>query len=117
MGIDGDDNGVLNGNAMFPGSVVSDTLSLNEDEPQGEVPADMSGALDSLSNQTVDFGFAPLHSIGNEVFVDANNNGLLDSNEDPIPGVEMILHYVDTALNMCVAVDTVLTDGMGDLPI
>ena len=114
MGIDGDDNGVLNGNAMFPGSVVSDTLSLNEDEPQGELPADMSGAADSLSNLTVDFGMVPLHSIGNEVFVDANNNGLKEGSEDGIPGVEVILHYVDTALNMCVALDTVLTDAQGN---
>ena len=113
MGIDLDDNGLSDGNVNFPGSVVSDTLSLNGNEPQGEMPAnDGSGALDSLSNLTVDFGFVPLHSIGNQVWLDANNNGLLDPGEDPIEGVLVVLHYV-IPMSGCIAIDTILTDALG----
>ena len=111
--LDGDDNGTVDGNPNFPGSVISDTLSLNGNEPQGENPNnDVSGALDSLSNLTVDFGFVPMHSIGNQMWVDVNNNGLVDPGEAPIPGVEVILHYVDP-VSGCIAVDTQYTDAMG----
>ena len=110
-----DDNGVLDGNAMFPGSVVSDTLSLGEMEPalEGNNPLDMdndmSGAADDNSNLTVDFGFVQMHSVGNQVWEDSNNNGVLDDGEEPIEGVEIVLHYVDEDGD-CIVVDTVLTD-------
>ncbi|MBK8505305.1 MAG: DUF11 domain-containing protein [Saprospiraceae bacterium] len=111
--VDGDDNGTYGGNSNFPGAIVSDTIDLNGMEPEGESPGnDLSGALDSLSNLTVDFGFVPMHSIGNQIWVDANNNGHLDPGEAPIPGVSVILHYIDPLLG-CVAVDTVMTDGLG----
>ncbi|MBK6392083.1 MAG: hypothetical protein IPF70_16160 [Saprospiraceae bacterium] len=64
--------------------MTSDTISLNGNEPIAEIDGstgstdttyDMSGARNINSNLTVDFGFVPLHSIGNQIFVDANNNG------------------------------------------
>jgi uncharacterized repeat protein (TIGR01451 family) len=111
---DGDDNGVLNGNPMFVGSVVSDTLTLGDGEPMGEDPNnDTSGALEENSNLTVDFGFVPLMSLGNQVWNDENNNGVIDGGEDPIEGVEVVLHYYDPATMMCVVIDTVYTDENG----
>ncbi|MBK6480870.1 MAG: DUF11 domain-containing protein [Saprospiraceae bacterium] len=114
--IDNDDNGTKNGNLNFPGSVFSDTLDLFGNEPVAPNDTsgldDNSGALDINSNLTVDFGFVPLHSIGNQIFVDANNNGKMDLGESAIPGVKVILHYVDTTggMSICVTIDSVITD-------
>ena len=117
-----DDNGVLNGNAMFtPGSIASDTLTLGgaEDEAlaEGDDPTDsdndMSGALDENSNLTVDFGFVELHSLGNQVWQDDNNNGILDEGEEPIEGLEVVLHYYDPVTMMCVIIESVMTDADG----
>ncbi|MBK8512957.1 MAG: hypothetical protein IPL56_12080 [Saprospiraceae bacterium] len=52
-----------------------------------------------------------MHSIGNLVWIDANNNGLVDGGEMGIPGVEVVLHIVTQS--GCVAVDTQNTDGAG----
>ena len=109
IGVDGDDNGVRTMDPLFPGAVISDTLSLGSDEPQSEMPNnDFSNALDSLSNLTVDFGFTLLHSLGNQVWLDNNNNGLLDVGEDPIADVDVILHFVGPS--GCIIVDTLVTD-------
>ncbi|MBK6815811.1 MAG: DUF11 domain-containing protein [Saprospiraceae bacterium] len=117
--IDNDDNGTKNGNLNFPGSVFSDTLDLFGNEPVAPNDTsgldDNSGALDINSNLTIDFGFVPLHSIGNQIFVDANNNGKMDLGESAIPGVKVILHYVDTTggMSVCVTIDSVITDSDG----
>jgi len=117
-----DDNGVLNGNSMFAiGSIASDTLTLggSDDEPllEGDDPTDndndMSGAADDNSNLTVDFGLVPLHSIGNQVWNDTNNNGILDEGEEPIEGIEVVLHYYDPVTMMCVVLESVTTDADG----
>ncbi|MBK6480891.1 MAG: hypothetical protein IPF93_22185 [Saprospiraceae bacterium] len=68
------------GHHNFASSVTSDTISLNGNEPIAEIDGstgstdttyDMSGARNINSNLTVDFGFVPLHGIGNQLFVDA----------------------------------------------
>ncbi|MBK7437011.1 MAG: hypothetical protein IPI77_09400 [Saprospiraceae bacterium] len=121
---DNDDNGIRGGNTNFASSVTSDTISLNGNEPIAEIDGstgstdttyDMSGARNINSNLTVDFGFVPLHSIGNQIFVDANNNGKMDLGESAIPGVKVILHYVDTTggMSVCVTIDSVITDSDG----
>lgn len=112
--VDGDDNGVLNGNPMFVGSVVSDTLTLGNNEPLNENPNnDNSGALDGNSNLTVDFGFVPMMSIGNQVWNDANNNGIIDLGEAPIAGVTVVLHYINPNTGLCEVLYTTTTDGNG----
>jgi len=60
-----------------------------EDEPTDEPGSggDQDDALDSNGNMTLDFGFAPLVSLGSTVFVDENNNGQFDDGEGRIPGV------------------------------
>ncbi|MEP7268932.1 MAG: SdrD B-like domain-containing protein [Saprospiraceae bacterium] len=117
-----DDNGILNGNSNFPGSVISDTVTLSSFlEPIGEGGAgldtlvDRSGATDNSSNLSIDFGFVPLHSIGNQIWVDANNNGIKDAGEIPLPNVWVTLHYVDTTggMSVCVTIDSLQTDADG----
>lgn len=54
-----------------------------------------------------------LHSIGNQVWSDVNNNGLIDVDEPGIAGVSLILHKYDTLTSTFSAVDTVLTDADG----
>ncbi len=64
---------------------------------------------------TLDFGYWPLGSIGNTVWLDLNGNGVLDSGEQGIPGVTVILIWSDGTHQ------TDVTDGDGhflftDLP-
>ena len=61
--------------------------------PEGE-PTDEPGSggdqdddLDSNGNMTLDFGFAPLVSVGSTVFVDNNDNGMQDADDAGIAGV------------------------------
>ncbi|MBK6391644.1 MAG: DUF11 domain-containing protein [Saprospiraceae bacterium] len=115
--IDSDDNGTLNGNLMFPGAVFSDTLDLFGGEPIAPNDTagldDNSGSFDENSNLTVDFGFVPMHTIGNQVWIDANNNGLQDASEVGISNVLVILHYYDPIAMSCTAVDSQYTGGAG----
>ena len=87
---DGDDNG------MQPGGLGTDvsspviTLSAG-DEPTGTTESGQGGAqddnLDSNGDMTVDFGFIPEFSIGSNVFVDNNDNGIRDPEDEGIEGV------------------------------
>ena len=85
---DGDDNGLQTGGtgAGVWSNVV--TLSIN-DEPTGEPGSggDQDAADDNNGNMTVDFGFRPELSIGSNVFVDSNNNGVRDAGEAGIAGI------------------------------
>ncbi len=48
--------------------------------PQTQANRGANGELDAFSNLTIDFGFArPPMSIGNRVWFDGNNNGLIDT--------------------------------------
>ena len=60
-----------------------------EDEPTDEPGSggDQDDALDSNGNMTLDFGFAPLVSVGSTVFVDNNDNGVFDDLDERLPGV------------------------------
>jgi SdrD B-like domain len=93
-----DDNGVniaTYATAGITSGVV--TLGLNA-EPTAE--SDVSGVaettVDARSNLTVDFGFytpavIDRYSIGNRVWMDANNDGLLNNGEMGIDGVAVLL--------------------------
>ena len=66
-----------------------------DSEPTGEtVLTSGSGNVDGDgdNNLTVDFGFFRPMSLGNVVWFDANNNGLFDATESPIPGVTVELY-------------------------
>lgn len=80
-----DENGVDNDNRATEGiSTGVVTLALG-DEPTSE-----DG--DPNSNLTIDLGFVQLASLGDYVWMDLNNDGVQDGNEEGIPGVVIQLY-------------------------
>ncbi|WML86420.1 IPTL-CTERM sorting domain-containing protein [Thiothrix subterranea] len=79
------------------GAAVSDDPSNTDSNCQAVDGQTQTGAFNlTTDNLTVDCGFyvpkVPLHSVGNTVWVDANNNGLFDKDEQPVvDGVVMEL--------------------------
>ncbi|NJP07741.1 MAG: hypothetical protein HC837_20050, partial [Chloroflexaceae bacterium] len=103
-----DDNGdPVSGNGVVSLPV---TLTLNSE------PTD-DGDADNNTNLTVDFGFYPLGSIGDYVWIDVNKNGIQDGSEPGFAGVVVRLYDADTNTS----IKTELTDVNGaylfdDLP-
>ncbi|MBX3064288.1 MAG: DUF11 domain-containing protein [Anaerolineae bacterium] len=103
--VDRNDNGIGTTpdatNGICSGTV---TLGPGNSEPAGETDLDPSGqgAADQRANMTVDFGFVQpnpaLVSLGNLVWIDSNNNGVVDGGELGIPNVPVTL-YADADLN------------------
>ncbi len=82
-----DDNGNGVGTCGQPGFVIRSgviTLSVGA-EPTND------GDSDASSNLTVDFGLVGNLSLGNLVWIDANNNGLVDGGEAGVNGVTVRL--------------------------
>jgi Cna protein B-type domain. len=108
---DSDDNGINNANPLTNG-ILSGPVTLGPiaDEPLNE--SDLSptgqGLPDAQANMTVDFGFFHL-TVGDQLWVDTNNNGVLDGSEDgnSLGGVRVELYDGDTL----VAVTTTNPDG------
>ncbi len=109
--IDRDDNGI----DAPPGSAVrSGLVTLAPTEPLNE--ADLSptgqGSPDDRANMTVDFGFAApatTYSLGNRVWLDADNDGTLNGAEVGIAGVTVrVLDITGTT-----TVGTTTTDANG----
>ena len=93
--IDQDDNGSLDAG----GGVRSAILTLGDGsgtvEPTAEPgvgPASTAEAPDNQSNRTVDFGFWPTFSLGNLVWDDADNNGVVNGAEAGLDGVPVRLY-------------------------
>lgn len=88
--IDNNDNGV----GIGSGVVESELVTL----VPGDIGADskniVAGIIGNTYDPTVDFGFV-LYSLGNRVWYDTNNNGVLDASETGISGVRVEL-YEDT---------------------
>ncbi|OAN45081.1 hypothetical protein A6A03_02690 [Chloroflexus islandicus] len=87
--VDNDDNGIGPNVGVMTNSsapVVSRAVTLSVD---GE-PTTEDG--DSNTNLTVDFGFYSL-TVGNRVWIDANNNGIVDAGEVGADGIEVQLLY------------------------
>jgi uncharacterized repeat protein (TIGR01451 family) len=95
-------NAITDDNGNQVGSVIR-TSSIRLSAGTG--PTNDDG--DANTNFTVGFGLFPPISIGNQVWNDANNNGLLDNNEAGIDGVTMNV-YSGTTL-----VSTTVTGGGG----
>ncbi len=87
--LDGDnnDNGLLIGGLLRSGLVT-----LGDDEPLGESPDNDPTTLDNRANLTVDFGIFCGHSLGNQVWFDANDNAQVDSGETGATGVALTLY-------------------------
>jgi len=94
--VDNDDNGIDSAtpatNGILSGPV---TLGPTANEPTGELDLSPSGqgVADEQANMTVDFGFYRL-TVGNQLWVDANNNGVLDGGESgtALAGVRVELY-------------------------
>jgi SdrD B-like domain len=78
----------------------------------GIYPVAQSGANNGTNHRpNVDLGFTtPFFAIGNRVWYDTNNNGILDAGEQPIAGVKVIL--LDSSNNPLLG-QTLVTDANG----
>ena len=72
-------------------------------QPVGEATSTGAGAHgpngDATDNLVIDFGFVPLYSLGNRVFLDADNDGFMDAGESGIGGVVVKLFAADQSGN------------------
>ena len=101
--IDSDDNGMLQNSGALNGAVISSGVTLGPAltaEPLGEtnldatLPGNQQGQPDTQANMTVDFGFYTM-TLGNLVWSDLDNSGLLDGAEVGIDGVTVQLRSGD----------------------
>lgn len=112
--IDNDSNGVV-----IDDMVMSGTVTLGDGEPTGEDPSNDEGTPDGDSNLTVDFGFvagdepADLVSLGNLVWWDVDDDGLVDDGEPVFTGITVNLWSVDDAGGPAALVQTTTTDSEG----
>ncbi|MFN8490287.1 MAG: SdrD B-like domain-containing protein [Caldilineaceae bacterium] len=94
--IDNDDNGQMNQTQNNELSLLSSMVTLQaNNEPQGETPNNDPTTPDANANLTVDFGVYQPFSLGNRVWLDANNNGRVDADEHGIANVVVDLYLGD----------------------
>ncbi len=92
VGIDNDDNGI-DPEADEP--LRSDAVEVSAGEaPTGEDPAGTTPGADDTQNVTVDFGVVGL-ALGDQVWLDENENGVIDEGEPGIEGVTVELWATD----------------------
>lgn len=90
----------LGAGSVLPGGIASAPVAVGPGlQPIGESTAPGLGENGSTGDDqdvlVVDFGFMPLYSLGNRVFADLDNNGILDGADAGIPGVSLILFAAD----------------------
>ncbi len=118
--IDLDDNGI--GTVPDPtNGIVSGPITLGPpgpseplNEPGG--PLGSGTATDANSNLTVDFGFfgTPVtYSLGNRVWLDSNNSGIIDPGELGIGGVTLNLYTVTNGVTSPTPLRTTTTTANG----
>ena len=88
--VDKNDNGIGAAAAATRSGPV--TLGIGAIEPTGETGTGSGSVADAYSNLTVDFGFVPSYSLGNRVWLDANDNGVVDTGEGSVPGASISLY-------------------------
>ncbi|MEZ6143518.1 MAG: SdrD B-like domain-containing protein, partial [Zavarzinella sp.] len=89
--VDGDDNGTITGTLGAGGVIRTVAVVLDNTEPTGENPNNDPTTPDNQSNLAADMGVFLPSTIGNTIFNDLNNNGLLDVGEVGIDNVEVVL--------------------------
>ncbi|MEZ6143733.1 MAG: SdrD B-like domain-containing protein, partial [Zavarzinella sp.] len=89
--VDGDDNGTIVGTLGAGGVIRTVAVVLDNTEPTGENPNNDPTTPDNQSNLAADMGVFLPSTIGNTIFNDLNNNGLLDVSEVGIDNVEVVL--------------------------
>jgi protocatechuate 3,4-dioxygenase beta subunit len=85
---------------VITNGIISAPVTLGSGlQPTGEATGSGAGAHgptgDASDNLTLDFGFAPAYSVGNQVFADSNNNGVRDAGEPGIANVNVHLYAAD----------------------
>ncbi len=117
--VDNDDNGVQQTAGFCANGVASGFINLTGNEPTNEVPGNATAtqpgstpdkadpAPNNNSNLTLDFGFYRT-KLGNEVWIDTNDNGLRDAIEAPTPGVAVRLYAADGTTEILVGPDGIL---------
>ena len=96
---DDDDNGIqqdTNGDGITDGPITSPVITLSPGtEPTNEPGINgTKGGIDESGDNTIDFGLIGCLEISGEAFMDANSNGCLDTNEVPIPDVDLSLIHI-----------------------
>ncbi|WP_165774607.1 SdrD B-like domain-containing protein [Candidatus Viridilinea mediisalina] len=95
-GTDSNDKGMV---TMGDGAIRSGTVNLGpgnsepDDDNDPITNPEDGESVNERSNRTIDFGFYRPVAIGNQVWYDTNNNGILDDGEVGIPGVRIELFY------------------------
>ena len=92
-----DENGIDNADPAANG-ISSTTIALAVGmEPTSEAGQGSYGGTlaDADANMTVDFGFFELLTLGNYVWLDVNQDGVIDDDEQPVPNVVLYLLDVD----------------------
>ena len=109
LGANNDDSGIGVGSANAGvTSSASFTLGAGSNAGANALPDNATGTTAQLN---VDFGFVPGYSLGNRVWVDANNNGIMDSGESGLANV--LVRLLDASGNPVPGVPTQTTDGNG----
>ncbi len=94
--VDNNDNGVQAGGSGT--SVISNEFTLTGDAETTAEPGpggDQDNSDDDNGDMTVDFGFVPYYSLGNQVWIDDNYDGLINGSEVGIDGVDVELYDTD----------------------
>ncbi len=111
-GINNEDHG----NTVANNGVVSPLVTLSVgNAPTGD-ETDAGSAnfyADANSDLTIDFGFTSQMRIGNYVWNDNNNNGVVDSGETGISGVKVNLEIYNSTDNSYTVIGTTTTDAAG----
>ncbi|MFN8381401.1 MAG: sortase [Anaerolineales bacterium] len=110
---DNDDNGVTTFAANVVNYVSSRAVTLGPtaNEPVGETDKlpnpDAGEEPDNQSNRTVDFGFYQIQ-LGDQVFVDADNDGLYNNSDVPLAGARVQLFAGNGTTEINVGPDGIL---------
>ena len=113
--IDNDDNGIDDTDPFTNGGIWSGVVTLSAThEPTGETsPDNVSGSSDDRgvlddnhSNLSVDFGFIPVLSLGDQLWFDTDNNGLFDDGAGSGVGAGVIVNLLDENGNFIKATTT-----------
>jgi len=88
--------------SVLPGGIAGVAVAVGPDlQPSAEGTGSGQGAHgpcgDANDNLVMDFAFHPLHSLGNRVFFDTDNDGLMESGDAGIGGVQVVLFAADPA--------------------
>jgi LPXTG-site transpeptidase (sortase) family protein len=94
------------------GDIVA-TLGNNPTAGDGAASRGRYGELDANSDLTIDFGFVEAYALGNRVWFDTDNNGLINGSEVGVDGVQVQLYRSSAALPVGTALATTITANGG----